>query len=147
MHRLYPAIAIVAILAFTAATTSPTTVINAYDPTLHPYQQFSTANCTESGDCAILFPAITTGTLIQHVSCSGALTTGTTIGYASLGIQGENPRNFLQPFAYSSSGGFLEFGINADAYVLYTKGQQPRIDVFGYSPVQSLLCTVSGYYN
>jgi hypothetical protein len=65
---------------------------------------------------------------------------------AILGVRGGNPRNDLFVFTNGSFGGYTSYGINADTYLLYDKGQKPRIDVFGdTAAMQGLLCTLSGY--
>jgi hypothetical protein len=49
---------------------------------------------------------------------------------------------------YSSFNGVARVGINSDTYLFYTKGQQPRVDVFAdTAPVGSLRCTLTGYHN
>lgn len=131
------------------ASAATTDVENVLDPTLHPYQEFESTNCTVAGDCAIVFPAVaSTRVLVRHASCSFALAQGTTFAYAILGVQDGNPRNDLYVFTNSSSNGYTSYGINADTYLFYDKGQQPRIDVFGNTAaIQGLLCTISGYYD
>jgi len=137
------------LLASTASATSPTQVVNVNDPTLHPYQEYASTSCTEAGDCAILFPAITTGrTLVQHASCDITLPTSSSVTIAYLVIQLQNPRNVLPVFTISALGGTSLLGMNADTFLFFTKGQQPRIDVYTTGGGVALLeCTVSGYYN
>lgn len=107
----------------------------------HNYQQFATTNCTAQGDCAIVFPATTAGTLILNVSCNFQLSAGV-IGAAQLGSQDATGRDFVQVFSFSTG----NYGINSSTYIYYAKGHQPRIDVFSSGgTVQNLICTVSGY--
>jgi hypothetical protein len=123
---------------------------NADNPIQTPYQQFGTANCSFAGDCAIVFPAVNKETLILHASCTFALTSTdnkTSIFGASLGNQNTNPRNNFAPSVIIASDGFANYAFNAETYLFYAVGDQPRIDVFGNSgPVQDLACTISGYY-
>jgi len=143
------AFAILWATATTATTpTAPTQVENVLDPTIHPYQQFGTVNCTFAGDCSIVFPAITFGrTLIRHVSCDFELSTAGYIGYAQVGSRKANPRDFLQPFVNWTNEGNSDFAINADTYLIVEKADVPIVEVFANNaPVQDLLCTVTGYY-
>ena len=128
-----------------AATTD---VENILDPTVRPYQEFAIANCTLAGDCAIVFPKLGgTLTLLQHASCSFALATGGSVGFASLGSQNANPRNEVSAFVNGTSNGVSTYGINADTYLFVKAADQPRFDVYGVGAVvQNLSCTVSGYY-
>jgi hypothetical protein len=148
MNRVFSVIVFAILWASTASATTPTQVRNVADPTHHPYEEFANVSCTSNGVCEIVFPALTTtSTVILHASCGFSLATGGFPLYASLGEKTSNPRNYLQTFAYGNDGNITNFGINADTYLFYTKGQQPTIIVFGDgATVQSLLCTVSGYY-
>jgi hypothetical protein len=142
------ALLFLAIFWTSTAGAATTDVENVLDPTVHPYQQFGSASCTFAGDCSIVFPKLTAAqTLIQHASCSFALATGGSIGFASLGSQNANPRNEFPAFANASTSGVTNYGINADTYLFVATADQPRIDVFGVGAVvQNLICTVSGYY-
>jgi hypothetical protein len=136
-------------LFFAAATLACAAAANADNPIQTPYQQFGSASCSEAGDCAVVFPAVTKETLILHASCSftlGGPDGKTSVAYATLSSQNANPRNSFAPFVNSVSDGVATYGFNADTYLFYASGEQPRIDVFGNSgPVQYLYCTVSGY--
>jgi hypothetical protein len=149
MTRLFSMIAFAVVVALAANATTPTQVQNVDDPTLHAYQEYASASCGGIGDCAVLFPAITTGrTLVQHASCDFGLSSGGILAVAYLDIQGLNPRNTLPLFAFGTADGTKTYGINADTFLFYTKGQQPRVDVISSSgTVSSLECTLSGYYN
>lgn len=147
MRSIFPLMTL-AIVSVAGASTSETIVKNDADPTNHPYMQFAVAgDCTDAGDCAIVFPAITTSrTLVLHTSCMFSLATPG-LGYVTLGEQSTNPKNFLQAIAYGTTGGYTQYGINADTYLFYTDGQMPRIDVYSTNaPVTGLVCTISGYY-
>jgi hypothetical protein len=135
--------------AATAEATTPTQVLNVNDPTRHPYQVSGLqTSCTTAGDCAFVFPAITTGnTLILHTSCSFSMAIGSGIAVAALSVQAETGSDYLPVFTFSSSDGLTSYGINADTYLFFAKGQQPRIDIVSTTaPVQNLLCTLSGYF-
>jgi hypothetical protein len=147
MRRFYW-IAALAFVWTSAAHAAATLVENVDEPTRHPYQEFATANCTLAGDCSIVFPAVTVeDTLVLHASCSFALASGNNlVAFASLGVQGGNPRNALPFFINSTANGFTDYGINANTYLFYATGQHPQIDVFGRTaPVQNPICTISGY--
>jgi hypothetical protein len=136
-------------ILFFAAALACAAAANADNPIQAPYQQFGTASCSDAGDCAVVFPAVTKETLILHASCSFTLSGPdgkTSIGYAFLSSQDANPRNNFAPFVNSVSDGVASYAFNADTYLFYASGEQPRIDVFGNSgPVKYLYCTVSGY--
>jgi hypothetical protein len=153
MNRWFAILAFAVLLASigrSATSTPPTQVVNVDDPTRHPYQEFADTSCTGPGDCFLPFPAITTGrTVIQHASCLFNLTAGVAVLSASLSGPDSNARNFLPVFVYGNSGGVAYQGINADTYLFYTVGQQPRIDVFSNTggAVTNLQCNLTGYYN
>ena len=147
MRRLFSVTAFALLLTSTVNATSPTPVVNVNDPTLHPYQVTALTSCTVAGNCALVFPAITTTrTLILRASCFVSLPTSTTI--ASANVPNNLTINLLPIFMYSSFNGVARVGINSDTYLFYTKGQQPRVDVFAdTAPVGSLRCTLTGYHN
>jgi hypothetical protein len=118
-------------------------------PVAHPYQENSTSSCSLAGDCAVVFPAITTAgnTVIQHAACTFSLAVGGVILFANLTSQTYGPGNAMPIFVYSTSGGTTNYGISSETYLFYAKGTQPRIDVFSNGAgVQNLNCTVSGYF-
>src|SRR5277367_1977704 len=107
-------------------------VVNQNDPTRHVYQWTSGNSCEPEG-CAIAFPAITTGrTIIKHVSCSFNLATSGIVFYASLtdNINGHGDSNYLPLFTYGTWNNSLYYGINADTYLSYAKGQTPVIYLY-----------------
>jgi len=136
---------------------TPTLVVNQNDPTRHIYQQLageSVCPPVGEGPCTITFPAITSGvTLIQHVSCRFDLanTGAGAIYIASLGITNEGPTNLVPVFVFGISGNYINatsYGINADTYLTFTKGQTPTFTVGAqFATPQGLFCTLSGYYN
>jgi hypothetical protein len=123
-----------------------TLAAGADEPTALPYQSTGTNFCSTQGDCAVVFPALDSATLVAHVSCNFTLDKDGSIGSASLGTQSGNASNMLPIFFYDPADGFRTYGINAQTYVLYAKDKQPRIDVLTNSgPVQTLICTISGH--
>jgi hypothetical protein len=149
MHRWLSAIVFAILLASTGSATAPTTVVNANDPTRHPYQQVGGDSCAAAGDCAIDFPAITAGeTIIQHVSCTFQVPTGSSIAWIALGSVGYAQFNYLPVFSYGNYADTTTYGINTDTYLLYTKGQMPRMNVdTNTGAVTEYGCTLTGYYN
>ena len=140
------------VVIFMAAgiTAAATPAEATFNPLTQAYQQFAepALTCTFQGDCAVLFPATATKTIVTHVSCEFFLASGGTVLNASLGSQGSSPRNNLPTYAFATGSGGVNFGINAEVYLVYPAGQQPRIDVFSSgAPVQFLDCTVSGYHS
>ena len=133
------------------AGTSASVVVNQNDPTRHVYQWTSGNSCDPEG-CAISFPAITTGrTIIKHVSCSFNLSTSGILFYVSLtdDVNGHGSgSNYLPLFTYGTWNNSLYYGINADTYLSFTKGQTPVIYVYSlYAGPQYFGCTLTGYFN
>jgi hypothetical protein len=148
MRRFSLVVTVVVLYTSVAFATTATLVRNVNDPTNHPYQVFASTNCTLSGSCTIIFPAITAGaTLVQHVSCGFSLTTSSTISTAYLGLLDLNPANLLQVFTFGSANGSTAYAINADTFLVVAKGQQPLVTIFANNPVSGLQCTLTGYYN
>lgn len=149
MRRLFSIVTLAVLCVTARATTPPTPVKNVQDPVQHPYQEYAVMQCTTPGPCEIVFPAITTGlTLIQHVSCYFEVDRTANITFAVLGRVGSNPINLLQFFSYGPDSSDIAYGINADTYLFFEKGQQPYIEVnSNTAPVQGLQCTLSGYYH
>jgi hypothetical protein len=143
---LAASLAIVAASA-THAFAASTDVIDTANPIYHPYQETESANCTAQGDCAVVFPATTASqTLVTHASCSFFLATGGAVTVAVVGRQTTGPINAVSVFSYATASGGANNAFNADTYLFYDKGQQPRVDVISLNePVQSLYCTLSGY--
>ena len=133
-----------------AAATAPAQA--SFNPLTQSYQEQATpaSVCQFQGDCAILFTALPTKTIVTHVSCGFFLATGGVVIFAALGEQNSSFRSVLSasPFAMGSGEGGVNYGINAEVYLVYTKGQEPRIDVSSDGvPVQFLNCTISGFHN
>ena len=134
------------------AGTPATVVINQNDPTRHAYQWQLGTNCDPEG-CAIPFPAITTGrTIIKHVSCTFHMATGGVLFYVSLtdnirGYEGDF-QNYLPIFPYTTYANATYYGINADTYLSFTKGQTPVVYLYSlYEGPQAFVCTLTGYFN
>jgi len=155
MNRL-PCLLAIAMAAFAAqaARAQVTEVTNEQEPTRHPYQAYSSSNCTYPGVCAVEFPAITTGrTLVTHASCGFSLaTTYGYVGYAVLNAGpvepiGGVPFNNLQLFTFSSKDGVTNYGINTPTYLFFETGQTPTI-ALGTSGAAAgnVVCTLTGYY-
>jgi hypothetical protein len=146
MRRVSFVIAL-AILSGSTVNAATTEAENASDPVLHPYQESATTRCSSEGDCALVFPEITTGTiLVLHASCLISIGTGGSIAYAQLSVQLAKGNNQLPPYGLGEGNGVTNYAINAQTYLFYTKGERPRIDVFGLgSAVQVLSCTLSGH--
>ena len=120
----------------------------AFNPLTQAYQDFNSTNCTFQGDCAVLFTAVPSKTIITHVSCEFFLASGGTALNAYLNEESTNPRFFLQPFSFAPTSSGTNYGTNAEVYRVYTKGQIPRVDVYSDGqPVQDLMCTVSGFHS
>lgn len=150
--RIMPLAAVLILAAVARAHAAPPPVEDMSNPIHHPYQQFANGGtCQYAGDCAIVFPTTTAAsTLIQRVSCEFYLASGGTVSNASLSAQYGGPmgsdRNIFPVFAYAAQSGGTSYGINADANLFFTKGAQPRVDVFSSGvPVQYFDCTISGY--
>lgn len=121
-----------------------------FNPLTQAYQEQSEPGsaCQFQGDCAVVFDALPSKTIVTHVSCNFFLASGGVVLNSYLIGQSSNPANNLQPFAYAASPSGTQYGINADTYVVFTKGQEPRVDVFSDGqPVQFLNCTISGFHN
>jgi hypothetical protein len=129
-----------------------TVVVNQNDPTRHVYQWYTATNCNPEG-CALAFPAITTGrTIIKHVSCTFNMATSGILFRVSLteninGFTGDI-NNFLPVFPYGTWNNATYYGINADTYLSFTKGQTPVVYLYSlYAGPQGFSCTLTGYFN
>jgi hypothetical protein len=112
---------------------------------VEPYQQFANVDCSAGGACTLAFPTVTKEALILHASCSFEMPSSASVGFASLGTQNDNPRNFLPPFTGGIFGPNTLYEINAQTYLYVAAGDSPQIEVFSFgAPVSGLLCTVSG---
>lgn len=122
---------------------------SADDPIWAPYQETAQQFCAAS-PCTVVFPAITTETLIKQASCIFTLNQSTnSLVYAVLynNPPGSGTRgNYLQFFSEGNSSGIPYYGINAQTYVFASTGQVPRVQVFSDPAYASLVaCNLSGY--
>lgn len=150
MRKTLPLIGLAILSASIASLAGATESENVTDPITHPYQQSAYTSCASfaGGDCAIVFPAITTGrTLLLRASCTFSLAPGGKVEWTSVSQQGGSVSNALQIITYATVDGVTTYGINAETYLFYDTGQQPRIDVYtSGGAVQTLNCTLTGYY-
>lgn len=128
------------------ATTPATPVEVMSDPLRNPYQEFASSLPNGIGDNAVLFPAVTARTVITHVSCAFFLPAGGGLTDVYLSGAANNANNFLPAFAYTAQSAGTQYGVNADAYLFFSVGEAPRIDIFTTEQApQSFDCTVTGY--
>jgi len=144
-------------LAILSTATMASSLGNAADvePTRHPYQSFQSQGCGAGVQCTVSFPAITTGrTLLKRVSCdyffqasSGAVyTTFLTVLDLSL-PQPTIAFSDLQSFPYAVDfNGTTRFGINSDIYLFADKGQTIQLSINTSASLDSITCTLTGYY-
>jgi hypothetical protein len=148
MRRVFAVLVFAILWASTANAQTPTRVQNIQDPIDHPYQQRVYAPCTQAGDCAAIFPATTAKrTLVLHASCIFSIVNGGSVIEAVLSEPSSAVQNAFQSFKSGTESTSTVYGINAETYMFFEKGQQPRLDVFSSDqPVNGLACTLSGYY-
>lgn len=132
------------------ATMAPAPAAASFNPLSQAYQQSQSASgCTNPGDCAIVFAAVPSKTIVTHVSCIFFLTSDGVVVNALLTEQNAGGQhNSLQTYAFETSSGDTNYGINSETYLIFTKDQEPRIDVYSSGePVQFLNCTISGFHS
>jgi hypothetical protein len=114
-----------------------------------PYQQYGAAPSCSAGGCAIVFPAVTTETLISQVTCYFYLTNTAPAYLAELandapGIDIVN--NYLPPIETGTYNGDSTYAINAQTQLFLSSGQQPSVTVLNSSgTIPQFDCSLSGY--
>ncbi|HVH73769.1 MAG TPA: hypothetical protein VM755_02510 [Stellaceae bacterium] len=131
-----------------AAIIAPAPAEASFNPLSQAYQQVGSTNCTDQGDCAIVFPALPSKTIVTHVSCTYFLASGGVALNSYLTDENLDLSENVQSYAHAPSSSGTVYGINADVYVVYTKNAAPRVDVYSDgAPVQSFNCTISGFHS
>lgn len=135
-------------------TNSVQQTLNVNDPLNHAYQQQQSTSCSTSGNCEIIFPKTLHATLIQHVSCiiveagSSQAPTNAALFENQFNSKGSNQ---LPVFLYGANtfvAGDFNFGINTDAELIVSKGDQPTIEIATTAgTLPTLQCTLTGYHN
>jgi hypothetical protein len=135
--------------AMAVAPMALTTTAFADAPITHPYQVQGSTSCSGQGVCDIVFPAITTGghTVIQHVSCSFFMPTGSAVS-ASVSINGT-----IGPSTVSNMLPIINYGggawaIAGDTTLYLAKNNKPQLNLITENGgvAQNLTCTLTGYY-
>jgi hypothetical protein len=128
------------------AAETATSVKNIYDPLLSNFQETLSNNCATT-DCEIIAPAVTKTTLIQHVSCQFSMSSSAVITQAFLTDLTLSGFNYVNPFSYGTVNSDAYRGINADTFLIYKKGMQPRIAIeTSGDSAGGTKCTLSGYH-
>jgi hypothetical protein len=114
-----------------------------------PYQQYGAAPSCGAGGCAIIFPAVTTETLITQVTCYFYLTNTGPAYFAELAndAPGIGIINiYFPPIETGVYNGDSYYAINAQTQLFLSSGQQPSVTVLNSSgAIAQLDCSVSGY--
>lgn len=133
-------------LALADAGADATSVKNVYDPLLNNYQEKVVFNCTVE-NCQFLASTVTKTTLIQHISCGFSMSASAVVVTAYLTDFDSAATDFINPFSYGTANAAAYRGINADTFLIYKKGMQPRIAIITSGDVAGpLSCTLSGYH-
>jgi hypothetical protein len=114
-----------------------------------PYQQYGAAPSCSAGGCAIIFPAVTTETLITQVTCYFYLTNTGPAYFAELANDAPGNgivNNYLPPIETGVYNGESTYAINAQTQLFLSSGQQPSVTVLNSSgAIPQLDCSVSGH--
>lgn len=63
------------------------------------------------------------------------------------GFSADN-NNFVPVFTYGTYNNTIYYGVNADTYLSFTKGQTPVVYLYSlFAGPQNFVCTLTGYYN
>jgi len=122
-------------------------VNNVNDPINHPYQESTYSNCGQD-NCVLTFGTTAASeTLVQHVSCSFEVQTGTVIYVALVFDQTTGNQNYLPVSSYGSASGSTNYVINENTQLFFAAGGQPDVNVATNGPISLLSCTISGYHS
>ena len=116
----------------------------------HSYQVNINQPC--GGSCIIAFPAITNArTMVLKVSCNVVAETSS-VSAALFRIEdfttefGTVADSTLQPFSFSTNNGITIIGLNGEPHLVIEVGQTPQVIVTTAGTLDTMDCTLSGYY-